>query len=313
MSNKYDVSPTIAEELAKLEADRVQAIAELTGENPNNYISKESAGTMARIDADGKEFIANIQKEAEQTLTELGIPNKVEDAPAMSEIEQSVYDMSIGNLEIKKLTRAVEILIAVVLAASTSLALLVEYFKTHNKVAELREQYANYEELIDFNTGTGEHNYSRREIGQAIASSIIQKASYNQDLDVNRELIYALGTMDLPKYGYSQSEAFRKNGDNPDYLPQGWAEGIYSEIRYELMEAGVIALPETLKQYMIANGFAKGKFRLNDITKKISFVPLEEGEELSVDDIYKNLREFTQAYAVNSEGLDDIQGLGGRK
>lgn len=280
-------------------------------------ISPASAEAIARMDAETEEFIRGLQntsksvndldKDTSITIVDESF-RKIHD----DKMFERIASKSVGEGEIKKLTKSLSVLIAVVMAASTSLAVVVESLKTHNKVAELREQYANYEELKEFDVSSEEFVFSYKEIGKTIANSIIEKASNSYNLDVNRELIFALGTINLPAYGYSKGEAFADNGNNPDYMPQGWAENIYTEARKALMEAGIIELPETLKGYMTANGFAKGHFRFNDITKEISFEPLKDGEELTVDEIYKNLKEFTQAYAVDSVLLDDVQGIGGR-
>ena len=315
MSRNYDINPDLVGELAKTKAEIEETLARENGEDVSNRISPKSIGEMARIDADSQAFLEQLRQETQKVYDELGIKTNVEDKKTNDEIDEmlnKITEKSVGTVEIKKLKRSLSILIAIVTAASISFAVLVEYLKTHNKVAELRAGYANYEELKEFDVSSEEFVFSYREVGSTIANSIIEKATNSYNLDVNRELIFALGTINLPAYGYSKAEAFADNGDNPYYMPQGWAERIYAEARKTLMEAGIIELPETLKEYMTANGFAKGHFRFNDITKEINFEPLKDGEELTVDEIYKNLKEFAQAYAVDRVLLDDVQGIGGR-
>lgn len=299
MSDKYNEGLTMDEELARLEYEKNRAV-----------LHSESQSAIALMDAEGAAFLSDLENEKEKFLESLGI-SSVGDKE--SEIISNLVNKSVGKVEIKKIIKYIVISLAVAVSASVVLSGIVAFFKNQAKIDDVSASYADYDQLIRFNTGTGEYDYSYRVIGEAIANSIIEKTEHNQNLDVNRELIVAIGTMDLPSEEFRGYNAFKGDGNNPSYMPQGWAENIYDEIREKLNAAGIIQLPATLKEYMVANGFAKGIFKFNDITGEISYIPLKEGVELSVDDIFKNLEEFAKASAVNNVGLDDAQQIGGRK
>lgn len=205
---------------------------------------------------------------------------------------------SVGTSKIKKAVDKILLTLAFVATLTATGSALVNNYKIENAKQTYVTDISDYDKGEMHSTYV-EHWYDFDVLGSKIADSIIGICeNTDSKTDPNIEVMKALGLM-IDEVAESSYEY--NMGDSIDESSKlGWAEKMYSVIRKELIEAGIIELPNDFCEYLEKNGFG-GKFIMFDpVTGMLHYKNVEKNDAL---DMLKNLLAYVKFGVVN-DGLE---------
>lgn len=226
---------------------------------------------------------------------------------------------SVGTGKTKK------VFVKVILPLAFVATLLGRIGWSNYKIEEAKQSYFSDMYIYDegeMHSSYIEHNYNFDYMGLDIAGKITNILGLikteinepgNKKVDPNYEVLKALGLAVDEVLEYTTKHNVGNAIDESSIL--GWAEEIYSGVRDELKELGIIELPFDFSDFLKANGFGDKKLYFDHIT---GMIHCKYGVETDSKDMLRNLMAYAKFHVINgrepetTDLIEDLVTRGGR-